>query len=177
MCAYSTMCDILKHQQRTDLQAWRALSWIRRNKRISAEEKRRRGRRGQVWFPLSFLYRPLRRSRGGNVEKKEGITEKYRREQQDRSCVLNLNPKPTGRLKPKRLGSSVASLWKYCMSVNYALIWLLVALPAVKCFLSLASFKVLLPGLYLGFLWNKCAFNCTKSTETNITPTLQYDVL
>lgn len=41
-------------------------------------------------------------------EKKEGKTEKYRREQQNRSSVFNMNPKSTGLLKHKRLGSSSA---------------------------------------------------------------------
>lgn len=37
------------------------------------KRERRKGedRRGQVWFPLSFLYRPLRRSRGRKAEEKK----------------------------------------------------------------------------------------------------------
>lgn len=49
----------------------KALGWMKGSERTGQRRRKGEQRGGQVWFPLSLLHRPLKRSRGGKVEKKE----------------------------------------------------------------------------------------------------------
>lgn len=111
------------------------------------KEKKGEDRCDSHWV---FLYRPLRRSRWGvEVEKRAGIK---KRAAESLLWVFNLNPKSTGLLKHKRLGSSSAfcHFRNMCnISATAASILCLVTLPGVKCFFFLPTLKCSCLGYYI----------------------------